>query len=277
MSSSSPWQQRDLSSQISPPTYTWTRTSTSHTNTAGTHTHRHTHRVLVVSVDNILCVCVCVCDRVYLQFSLDHAHILSPSVAMVTHLRHRGEESCEDVTGRKREVKEEDMEGGQTAGRKRRQTKEETDSSHSVSSSVTVTTGPVCSRPCVSMVIRVEHKEGVAWRNTGVGLKEGEAGLALCFSVRAAVIGPVVIWGRDPKNGPMTDKETETEMEDKVRKLNTPPDLIHPIMHLCHLVLCVQVLVLVFSGVSACWFPVLQSGSFYRLIAANTQVNTTPD
>ncbi|XP_073332264.1 CST complex subunit CTC1 [Pagrus major] len=167
--------------------------------------------------------------RVYLQFSLDRLHILSPSVAMVTHLRQKGEGS-----------------GGQTAGRKRRREEEEPDSSHSDSSSVTVTTGPVGggSRPCVSVVIRVEHKEGVAWRNTG-GLNEGETGLMLCFSVRAAVIGPVVSWGRDLKNGPMTDREIETEKEDKV--------------------------VLVFSGVSARWFPLLQPGSFYRLIAANTQ------
>ncbi|XP_044039740.1 CST complex subunit CTC1 isoform X2 [Siniperca chuatsi] len=181
--------------------------------------------------------------RVYLQFSLDHLHILSPSVAMVTHLRQRGEVSGGDVTGRKQTAAEEEREGGQTAGRKRRR---ETGSSHSASS-VAVTTGPVGggSRPCVSMVIMVQQKEGVAWRNTGVELQGEEAGLTLCFSIRAAVIGPVVSWGRDPKNEPMTDRETETEKEDKV--------------------------VLVLSGVSARWFPLLQPGCFYRLIAANTQ------
>ncbi|XP_044197449.1 CST complex subunit CTC1 [Thunnus albacares] len=181
--------------------------------------------------------------RVYLQFSLDHVHILSPSVAMVTHLRQRGAESGGDVTGRKqREEEEEEMEGGQTAGRKRRrEEEEEPDSSHSTSS-VTMTTA---SRPCVSMVIRVQQKEGVAWRNTGVELKEEEAGLMPCFSVRASVIGPVVSWGRDPKNGPMTDRETETEKDDKV--------------------------ILVMSGASARWFPLLHPGCFYRLVAANTQ------
>ncbi|XP_051249640.1 CST complex subunit CTC1 [Dicentrarchus labrax] len=179
--------------------------------------------------------------RVYLQFSLDHLHILSPSVAMVTHLQLKGEESGGDVTGRK-QTAEEETEGGQTAGRKRR--REEPDSSHSASSSVTMTTDPGSdSQPSVSMVIRVERKEGVAWRNTGAELKEGEAGLTLCFSVRAAVIGPVVSWGRDPKNRPMTERETEKEGK----------------------------VVLVFSGVSARWFPLLQPGSFYRLIAANTQ------
>ncbi|XP_070786024.1 CST complex subunit CTC1 [Enoplosus armatus] len=181
--------------------------------------------------------------RVYLQFSLDHLHILSPSVAMVIHLRQRGEGSGGDVTGRKQKVEEEKTEGGQTAGRKRRrEEEEEPGSSHS---SVTVTTSPVGgnSRPCVSMVVRVEQKEGVAWRNAGAGLKGEEAGLTPCFSVRAAVIGPVVTWGKDPKNGPMTDRETEKE--DNV--------------------------VLVFSGVSARWCPLLQPGRFYRLIAANKQ------
>ncbi|KAI3375949.1 hypothetical protein L3Q82_016362 [Scortum barcoo] len=166
----------------------------------------------------------------YLQFSLDHLHILSPSAAMVTYLRQRGEESGGDVTGRKQTVEEEEkMEEGQTSGRKRRR---EPGSSHS---SVTIT--------CVSMVIRVEQKEGVAWKNEGAGIHRDEAGLIPCFSVRAAVIGPVVSWGRDPKNGPMTDRETETE--DK--------------------------LVLLFSGVSARWFPLLHPGHFYRLVAANTQ------
>ncbi|XP_062301241.1 CST complex subunit CTC1 [Scomber scombrus] len=184
--------------------------------------------------------------RVYLQFSLDHVHILSPSVAMVTHLRQRGAEPSGDITARKRRGEEEEEEeeeergGGQTAGRKRRREEEE----KPASSSVTMTTAST-SRPCVSVVIRVEQKEGVAWRNTGAGLKGDEAGLVLCFSVRAAVIGPVVSWGRDPKNGPMTDREAETERDDKV--------------------------VLVLSAASSRWFSLLQSGCFYRLIAVNTQ------
>ncbi|XP_023117926.1 CST complex subunit CTC1 isoform X1 [Amphiprion ocellaris] len=171
--------------------------------------------------------------RVYLQFSLDHLHILSPSVAMVTHLRQKGEESAGDVTA----------EEEKTADGKRK--REETGSSLSASS-VTMTTSSVAGspRPCVSMVIRVEQKEGVAWRNTGAETKE-EAGLTLCFSARAAVIGPVVRWGRDPKNEPMTAREAEREGEDKV--------------------------VLVFSGASARWFPVLHPGCFYRLIAVHTQ------
>ncbi|XP_034413182.1 CST complex subunit CTC1 isoform X2 [Cyclopterus lumpus] len=175
--------------------------------------------------------------RVYLQFSLDHLHILSPSVAMVTHLGQRGEESGWDVTGRKQREEEEGE--AHSAGKKRRR--------EASASAVTATTGPVGGgfRPCISMVIRVEQKEAAAWRNMTARLKGEEAGLTLCFSVRATVIGPVVSWGRDPKNGPMTDKETETESEDKV--------------------------VLVLSGGSARWFPLLQPGCFYRLTAPNTQ------
>ncbi|KAK2899275.1 CST complex subunit CTC1 isoform X1 [Channa argus] len=165
--------------------------------------------------------------RVYLQFSLDHLHILSPSVAMVTQLQHKGE-----VSEMKRTIKEE-KEGRQATGRKRRRAEEEPDSS------VTMVT-----RPCVSMVIRLEQKEGMTWTNTGKGLKGQEVGLTLSFSVRAAVIGPVVSWEQDPKNGPMTERERETE-KGKV--------------------------VLVFSGVSTRWFPLLQPGCFYRVTAANTQ------
>uniref|UniRef100_A0A3P9B6J3 CST complex subunit CTC1 n=1 Tax=Maylandia zebra TaxID=106582 RepID=A0A3P9B6J3_9CICH len=164
--------------------------------------------------------------RVYLQFSLDHLHSLSPSVAMETHLRHKGEEPGGDVTARKQTVEEEE----ETAGSKRRRREEEEADSGNP-------------WPCVSMVIRVEQKEGVSWRNTGVEAEVQEAGLRLCFSVKAAVIGPVVSWRRDPKND-----------------------------YVCVCV-CVQV-VLVFSGVCTRWFPVLQPGCFYRLIAANTQVST---
>ncbi|KAG7232668.1 hypothetical protein INR49_008248 [Caranx melampygus] len=98
---------------------------------------------------------------------------------------------------------------------------------------------PVSSRKPVRRK-EVEQKEGVAWRNTGEG-SGGGGGLVLHFSVRAAVIGPVVCWGRDPKNEPMSDRETEGEEQKEV--------------------------VLVFSGVCARWFPLLQSRCFYRLVA----------
>lgn len=176
--------------------------------------------------DNRVCVCVCVVGRFYLQFSLDHIHILSPSAAMVTHLHQRGQESGDDVPGRSNKVLEEEMDGGD----RRRRQEEEPSSSLSAPDSVR-------GRPCVSIVIKVELKEGVALRNTGVGLKCGGAGLLTCFSVRAVVIGPVVIWGWDPKNSPMTERETEME-EGRVRQLNIPLNLTSQhapvsVLHLC--------------------------------------------
>lgn len=134
--------------------------------------------------------------------------------------------------------------------------------------SAVLSTCPSGGRQCVSMVIRVEHKEGVSWRNAGVGLKEGQVGLVLCFSVRAAVTGPVVTWRQDPRNTPALEKETEKER--KVRKQVLTSRLPSCT---CARVCCLQV-VLVFSGTSAGWFPVIQPGSSYRLVATNTQVNT---
>ncbi|XP_057711654.1 CST complex subunit CTC1 isoform X1 [Corythoichthys intestinalis] len=125
---------------------------------------------------------------VYLQFSQKSVRILSPSVAMQNHLCEKGAESEE-----KMEV---------------------------ASCSVTATT-------CVSVVLRVEQKDGVTWR-------EEEAS----FSVKATAIGPLATWGRDPKNGPIKDFETGNE----------------------------STVTLLCSGVSARWFPLLQPGRFYRLV-----------
>lgn len=150
-----------------------------------------------------------VCNRVYLQFSLDHIHILSPSAAMVTHLRQKEEDPESDVTVKKKTKEEE--------GAVRKKRREDGNSS---SSSVTMTTGPLDgdARPCVSIVIQVEQKEGVTWRNSGEGITNEKAGLQLCFSVRAAVIGQVVCWGRDPRNKPIMDLEADSERKEKVRK-----------------------------------------------------------
>lgn len=73
-------------------------------------------------------------------------------------------------------------------------------------------------RTCVSIVIRLESKEGVAWRNTEVQQSEGEAGLVLCFSARVAVVGPVVTWEHNPKNAAMTEKETQPQKEVRKRE-----------------------------------------------------------
>ncbi|XP_043954543.1 CST complex subunit CTC1 isoform X3 [Gambusia affinis] len=179
--------------------------------------------------------------RVYLQFSLDDLIILSPSVTMATHLRMKGAEpGSDDLHRNQREEEEGDDEG--SCLQKRR-----CDEEHSSSvAMVTAHEGGESPCPCVSMVIRVESKGGVAWRNAVIGGSGEGAGLQLGFSATALLIGPVVSWGRDPKNQPMMEKEAEPEREEKV--------------------------VLQFSGVSSRWFPLLQPGSVYRLTAPNTQL-----
>lgn len=90
------------------------------------------------------------------------------------------------------------------------------------SPSAVMSTCPSEEQPCVSMVIRVEHKEGVSWRNAGVALTEEQVGLVLCFNVRVAVMGPVVTWGRDPKNRQMLEKEA-----DKGKRVRSWPHVSH--------------------------------------------------
>ncbi|XP_027866270.1 CST complex subunit CTC1 [Xiphophorus couchianus] len=179
-------------------------------------------------------------SRVYLQFSLDDLIILSPSVTMATHLRMRGAEPGSDNLHRNQTGEEEGDDEGLCL--KKRRCDEELSSSVAM---VTAHEGGEPPRLCVSMVIRVESKGGVAWRNAVIGGSDEGAGLQLGFSATALLIGPVVSWGRDPKNQPMTEKEAEPEREEKV--------------------------LLQFSGVSSRWFPLLQPGSVYRLTAPNTQ------
>lgn len=129
---------------------------------------------------------------------------------MATLVGLKAEKSGGGVTGRKR--REEEGEDGSAPAERKRRRREEEDSV----TAAPATAGPACRQPCVSVIIRVEQKEGVAWRNTGAERSEGEAGLTLYFSARAAVIGPVVTWEQDPKNRPMTDKEVRPQ--DEVRK-----------------------------------------------------------
>lgn len=140
---------------------------------------------------------------------MDHVHILSPSAAMATLLGLKADKSGEGVTDRKRKAQEGDG-GSPPAERKKRRKHEEKDSAPPA------TAGLPGRRPCVSVVIRLEHKEEVAWRNTEAGQSDGKAGLTLCFSARAAAIGPVVTWEHDPKNRAMTDEEVQPQEE--VRK-----------------------------------------------------------
>ncbi|KAK6322958.1 hypothetical protein J4Q44_G00052970 [Coregonus suidteri] len=100
-------------------------------------------------------------------------------------------------------------------------------------------------RPCVSVAMCVEGKEGVAWRNEGNACEGEEAGLSLCFSVRADLIGQIQRWGRDPRKQSITGEERQTDRPTTVE--------------------------LLFVRSSVRWFPLIQAGSFYRLIVPNTQ------
>uniref|UniRef100_A0A3B4BHF4 CST complex subunit CTC1 n=1 Tax=Periophthalmus magnuspinnatus TaxID=409849 RepID=A0A3B4BHF4_9GOBI len=136
---------------------------------------RHLDQEHFISLSLSLC-------RIYLQFSLDQVTVLSPSVSMAIQLR-QGAGPGSDASGEELEPEE--------RKRKRRRDEEAT--------------------ACVSVVIRVEQKEGVALRNV-------EAGRTLSFNLKTAVIGPVVCWGRDPKNHPITEREV-TPGENKVQDL----------------------------------------------------------
>lgn len=126
---------------------------------------------------------------------------------MATHLRMKGV----DLHRNQREEEEGDDEG--SCLKKRR-----CDEEHSSSVAMVTAHEGGDARPCVSMVIRVESKGGVAWRNAVIGGSGEGAGLQLGFSATALLIGPVVSWGRDPKNQPMMEKEAEPEREEKVRR-----------------------------------------------------------
>ncbi|CAN9509395.1 unnamed protein product [Ophioblennius macclurei] len=160
--------------------------------------------------------------RAYLQFSLDHVHVLSPSVAMETHLSQKGAESAEG--------------GAESSVRKKRRTEEK---------ETPAVATPQPPPLCVSVVIRAEQKRGVAWKNVGAWQDEENPGLRLSFSVTASVIGPVVTWQHDPKNGTMAEREADKEGRSKV--------------------------LLEFSGRSSRWFPLIQPGTFYRLVVLNCQ------
>ncbi|XP_042154514.1 CST complex subunit CTC1 isoform X1 [Oncorhynchus tshawytscha] len=216
--------------------------------------------------------------RVYIQLCLNDLQILSPSAAMASLLlrenirttqggerveggereemsetererREKGgeerEERRDDVSERKKrsreeeriEEKKEEREGGAKRARQNH-TENETCSQPGGGASLPG------DRPCISVVMCVEGKEGVAWRNEGIACEGEEAGLSLCFSVRADLIGQIQRWGRDPRNCPLQERETDGQT---------------------------RTVELLFVRSSVRWFPLIQAGSFYRLIAPNTQ------
>uniref|UniRef100_A0A4W4EPI7 CST complex subunit CTC1 n=1 Tax=Electrophorus electricus TaxID=8005 RepID=A0A4W4EPI7_ELEEL len=93
--------------------------------------------------------------------------------------------------------------------------------------------------PCVSLLFRLDAKHGVAFRN--VQTSSEAQGLTLSFVAKATCLGNAQRWDGDPRNRRVEEREmggaTELQFVD----------------------LCVR------------WFPLLQSGSVYRLTALHTQ------
>ncbi|XP_053499587.1 CST complex subunit CTC1 [Ictalurus furcatus] len=95
---------------------------------------------------------------------------------------------------------------------------------------------------CVSLLFHVHSKQGVAFRNVQ-STNEAHA-LILSFVVKATRLGDVQVWDRDPKNRSVEEREmkgAEITME------------------------------LQFVDSAVRWFPLLQPGTVYRLIALHTQ------
>ncbi|XP_064185130.1 CST complex subunit CTC1 [Anguilla rostrata] len=99
--------------------------------------------------------------------------------------------------------------------------------------------------PCVSVVFCVESKEGLAFRN--VQVSEGDPRLSLCFGVSAVLLGGVQKWRQDPKNCPVEQRETTLReaQNDRVE--------------------------LQFVGECVRWYPLLQLGCVYRIVAPHTE------
>ncbi|XP_036403899.1 CST complex subunit CTC1 isoform X2 [Megalops cyprinoides] len=104
------------------------------------------------------------------------------------------------------------------------------------------------SDPCVSVVLCVVSKEGLAFRNIHVlEHPEGAPGLSLCFGASATLFGGVQRWEQDPKNCPLEERETDRGgAENRAVELQ-------------------------FVGDSVRWYPFLQPGCVYRVVAPHTQ------
>ncbi|KAG9346431.1 hypothetical protein JZ751_006742 [Albula glossodonta] len=104
--------------------------------------------------------------------------------------------------------------------------------------------------PCVSVIFCVESKEGLSFRN--IQVSGGEPGLSLCFGVSAVKLGGVQVWRQDPKNCPPEQRETmEGGAGDERVELQ-------------------------FVGECVRWYPFLQLGRVYRIVAPHTKFYVAP-
>uniref|UniRef100_W5L434 CST complex subunit CTC1 n=1 Tax=Astyanax mexicanus TaxID=7994 RepID=W5L434_ASTMX len=161
--------------------------------------------------------------RVYIQVCVKDMHILSPSASMTIF---SSEGKREGEGGRR--------EGHNKKNRDRSNYSNGPDDAEGSASMMSV--------PCVTLLLRVDTKQGVAFRNLQTANQT--QGLKLSFTVKVTCLGDVQRWDRDPRNEPMEEREGaggERKME------------------------------LQFVDSSVRWFPLLQPGSVYRLTALNTE------
>ncbi|XDV46698.1 hypothetical protein PO909_014537, partial [Leuciscus waleckii] len=106
---------------------------------------------------------------------------------------------------------------------------------------------PLTPAACVSLLLRLESKQGVRLQNgSGAGHTHTHTHthtLQLGFVCRAVCLGDAQRWENDPRNC----RTQERERDGRLRKIE---------LH--------------FMGLCVRWFPVLHPGSVYRLIALNT-------
>ncbi|XP_051737143.1 CST complex subunit CTC1 [Ctenopharyngodon idella] len=158
--------------------------------------------------------------RVYLQLCVDDLTIISPSAAMSRRLSER------------RDRPEKSRDGGTSEIPKRPRADDAADTRTSKR--------PLTPAPCVSLLLRLESKQGVTLQNGS-----GDAHrLQLGFVCRATCLGDVQRWDNDPKNCRTQERERDGD---------------HQKIELHFIGLCVR------------WFPVLHPGCVYRLIALNTE------
>ncbi|XP_063042920.1 CST complex subunit CTC1 [Engraulis encrasicolus] len=107
--------------------------------------------------------------------------------------------------------------------------------------------GAVTSDPCVSVVFRVEAKQGVALRNHQLTSgATASPGLSLSFVATVTCFGAPQRWEGDPRNTPLQQHENDS---------TTPHTQID----------------LQFISSAVRWFPLLHPDSVYRLIALHTE------
>ncbi|XP_048885467.1 CST complex subunit CTC1 isoform X2 [Brienomyrus brachyistius] len=103
--------------------------------------------------------------------------------------------------------------------------------------------GRLQSDGCVSVVFRVESKQGLTFQN--VYTSSVASGRSLCFHVTVMMFGEPRLWAENPRVHPLEASET---MGVEPREVD-----------------------LQFVEKSVCWFPLLQVDGVYRLVAPHTQ------